>query len=310
MNDRYRYAFSIFTPTFNRAHLLPRLFNSLKSQTFNDFEWIIVDDGSEDETAHVVESFYSQCDFPINYQFQSHQHKKVAFNLGVKLAKGEFFLAVDSDDELLPSALELLLSTWNTIPQRNQAQYAGVTGLRIDESNNIVGTKFPYTNLDSDYLELFYRYKIKGDKCGFIRTEVLKQFPFPEDIPNHVPEGVVWAKIARLYKTRNINEPLLRAYKGADQITAYKYHLKSLQENAEGHAYWAREILMNELDYFYQRPFWFFKIAANYTRFHLHMKRKDSIYQYPLHSFYPLALVWSLYPIGVGRFIFDYLRNK
>lgn len=309
MNEKYTYTFTVFTPTYNRAHLLPRLFESLMSQSFTDFEWVIIDDGSKDETSHIVQTFNSGGLFPIRYQFQSHQHKKGAFNLAVKLARGKFFLPVDSDDELLPKALEILNHSWNEIPPKQQNHFSGVTGLRIDEYNRIVGTPFPKTKMDSNSLEMFYCYKIKGDKCGFIRTAILIQFPFPENIPNHVPEGVVFSKIARLYKTRYINEPLLKAYKNSDQITNYKHHLKSLQENADGHAYWAKEILTNELDYFPQRPFWFFKIAANHTRFHLHMKIKDSESNYPIQSKNANVLVWLMFPIGLIRFLLDYLRK-
>jgi len=83
MSVLYPKPFTVFTPTYNRAYCLPRLFKSLKSQTYTDFEWLIVDDGSDDNTSQVVESFYSDCNFPIRYQFQAHQHKKTALNLGV-----------------------------------------------------------------------------------------------------------------------------------------------------------------------------------------------------------------------------------
>ena len=310
MNKEFLYTFTVFTPTYNRAHLLPRLFESLRSQSFIDFEWIIIDDGSEDETSETVQAFNSIGSFPILYQYQPHQHKKVAHNLAIKLARGKLFLPVDSDDELLPTALEILSQNWNEIPEDQQALYAGVTGLRIDESNKIIGTKFPLNKMDSTSLDMFYCYKIKGDKCGFIRTDILLEFPFPENIPNHVPEGVVFSKIARFYKTRYINEPLLKAYKNANQITNYKYQLRLLQENADGHAYWAREILTNELDYFRQRPFWFFKIAANYTRFHLHMKMKGSLNKYPIQSKQAKGLVLAMLPIATIRFLLDYRRKN
>ncbi|MGB9669049.1 MAG: glycosyltransferase family 2 protein [Anaerolineales bacterium] len=305
----YPFKFTVFTPTYNRAHLLPRLCSSLTNQTYRNFEWLVIDDGSTDLTNQTMINLIEQSDFPIHYQYQNHAHKKTAFNLGVKLAQGELFLAVDSDDELLPNALEELLKYWELIPTEHRNRFIGVTGLRINEQGTLIGSAFPSSILDSNFLDVFYRYKVKGDKCGFFRTEILKVFPFPEDIPNHVPEGVVLSPIARKYLTRFINVPVLKSYKGEDQITNYKRDLRLLQNNAEGHAYWARQILDNDLDYFFNRPLWFFKIAANYTRFHLHMKKKKSRYHFPIYTNKAKILITLFFPVGVARFLLDYSRR-
>lgn len=81
---------TVFTPTYNRAATLARVYESLQRQTFRDFEWLIVDDGSEDETAELVERWRSTCSFPIRYLWQPNQGKHVAFNRGVELAQGEY----------------------------------------------------------------------------------------------------------------------------------------------------------------------------------------------------------------------------
>ena len=95
------YTFTVFTPTYNRAATLARVYESLQRQTFTDFEWIIVDDGSTDETAELVQQWRSESSFPIRYIWQPNQGKHVAFNRGVELARGELFLPHDSDDESL-----------------------------------------------------------------------------------------------------------------------------------------------------------------------------------------------------------------
>src|SRR5690606_10486908 len=146
----------------------------------------------------------------IRYFWQENRHKKVAFNRGVREAQGKFFLNLDSDDEIVPFALERFLWHWNKIPVSQQERFSGVTALSMNEEGRIVGDQFPGKDyIDSDSLEIWYKYGVKGDKCGFIKTEILKQYPFPEDIDGHVPESVVWSAIAIKYNTRFINEALL-----------------------------------------------------------------------------------------------------
>ncbi|MDL0414398.1 glycosyltransferase family A protein, partial [Clostridioides difficile] len=96
----YKYKFTVFTPTYNRAHLLENLYNDLKAQTydFNDFEWLIVDDGSSDSTKELVEKFISENKLNIRYIYKENGGKHTAINLGVKNADGELFFIVDSDD--------------------------------------------------------------------------------------------------------------------------------------------------------------------------------------------------------------------
>ena len=92
--------FTVFTPTFNRAHTLGRVYASLRAQTYTDFEWLIVDDGSTDGTEELVRGWMAEAPFPLRYLTQVHGHKKAAFNRGVREANGELFVALDSDDEM------------------------------------------------------------------------------------------------------------------------------------------------------------------------------------------------------------------
>ena len=133
--------FTVFTPTYNRAHTLPRAFESLKRQTFRDFEWLIVDDGSTDNTRELIEVWQKDSSFPIRYFWQENAHKKTAFNLGVKEARGELFLPLDSDDEALPDALKILDQHWNNIPESERGKFSSVTGLCVDERGGVVDTK-------------------------------------------------------------------------------------------------------------------------------------------------------------------------
>jgi len=104
--------YTVFTPTFNRAHTLHRVFDSLVAQTYRDFEWIVIDDGSTDDTQSLIKLWQQQADFPIHYHYQVNSGKHIAYNYAVKLAHGELFLVIDSDDGFVVNALESMLYWW------------------------------------------------------------------------------------------------------------------------------------------------------------------------------------------------------
>jgi len=199
------YFFTVFTPTFNRAHLLPAVYSSLLAQRTNDFEWIIVDDGSTDGTETLVTSWIQKSDFPIRYIRQPNSGKHVAINRAVSVARGTLFVIIDSDDELAPGALKSIREVWLSIPEELRVRYAGVAGLCAYKDGRIVGTPFPKDNLDTNNVELRARYRVKGDKFEVFRLEVLREFPFPEDLGSFVTEGLIWNRIARKYQIRCVN---------------------------------------------------------------------------------------------------------
>ncbi len=103
-DTQVQHVFTVFTATFNRAHVLHRVYHSLRAQTFRDFEWLVVDDGSTDGTGALVEAWRAEADFPIRYRYQENRGKHVACNRAVAEARGRFFLTLDSDDACVPQA--------------------------------------------------------------------------------------------------------------------------------------------------------------------------------------------------------------
>ena len=199
-SQHYQYVFTVFTPTFNRAHTLHRVYESLKAQTYRDFEWLIVDDGSTDNTRKLVEQWQQENLFPIRYLYQENSGKHIAFNRGVREAKGELFLTFDSDDSCVPQALERFKYHWDSIPEDKKEKFSAVTALCINQEGEQIGNSFPFEVTDSDSIEIRTKYGVVGEKWGFQRTEVLKMFPFPE-IPGEkfITEGIVWNRLSRQY---------------------------------------------------------------------------------------------------------------
>jgi glycosyltransferase involved in cell wall biosynthesis len=207
VSSPYAFDFTVMTPTFNRAHTLPRVYASLQDQTLSNFEWIVIDDGSTDHTPELVGGWCVHSAFPIRYVRQQNLGKHIARNRAVALASGRFFVGLDSDDWLLPGALARLLEVWQTIPQEQRDQFLGVVGRCALPNGNKIGTDLPSNFLDSEEIELRWSLRITGDNAGMSRTEVLRVFPMPSfEGERFVPEAVVQNRIAQQYKTRYFDE--------------------------------------------------------------------------------------------------------
>ena len=204
-----RSVFTVFTATYNRAHTLPRVYAGLCAQTYQNFEWLIMDDGSTDGTARLVETWQQEAGFSIRYYWQANRGKHIAHNVALEKARGEFFVILDSDDSVVPSALERLLALWESIPEEQKNQFCGAAALCKDQHDQIVGKTLPSPVMDASILEMRFIHKRSQEFFGFYRTEILKQFPFPviEQV-RFIPEGLVWSQIGQHYKIRYANEPL------------------------------------------------------------------------------------------------------
>jgi glycosyltransferase involved in cell wall biosynthesis len=305
-----RYLFTVFTPTYNRAATLPRVYRSLQAQSFRDFEWLIVDDGSTDETRSLVESWQREASFPIRYLWQEHAHKKTAVSRGVAEANGELFLSLDSDDEMFPATLATFRAIWLGIPEADRDRYSGVTGLCVYADGSIVGDRYPRSPLDSNSLENAHRWKIKGEKFGFQRTDILRKFSFPKDINGYVPEGVIWFAIARAgYITRYVNEVLRVYHQTEGSIVHVKRSLVAIR-HAEGAAFAASEELSIDLRQWGLRdPIYFVKRAALYTCSRLALFEQRRAKTYPLRGILPRLLVLLMSPVGLAIYLLDRIRR-
>jgi glycosyltransferase involved in cell wall biosynthesis len=197
---------SVVTPTYERATTLPRLYESLLRQGAEGFEWIVVDDGSEDGSGELVRGWATEAPFAVEYRRQENSGKHTAVNRGVELARGEFCAVMDSDDWYAPRALERMLACWDSIPAGRRDGFANVEGLCAGLDGEPLGDRFPAAVFDSDAFEVEFLHGVRGDTVGMYRRDVLREFPFPEDLGWHVRPGLVWNRIAARYSTRFVDE--------------------------------------------------------------------------------------------------------
>ena len=196
---------SILTPTYNRGKLLLPLYESLKNLTFEDFEWLIVDDGSEDDTEQYALSWIAHnienAEFPICYIKKSNGGKHTAINRGVREANGELILILDSDDTLPSDSLATIAQYYEQC--KGYKDCAGVCGLMAHHDGQLIGTGFPKDPMYES--ALLFRYAEKGNVTGDLlevyKTSVMREFPFPEiENERFCPESLVWNRIANKYK--------------------------------------------------------------------------------------------------------------
>jgi glycosyltransferase involved in cell wall biosynthesis len=262
---------SVFTPTYNRANTLYRLFLSLQNQTRKDFEWILINDASTDETDALVERIKSEADFSIHYFKQpvnSGKHK--AHNKAMELAKAELFTVVDSDDELELNAISRVLQLWASFPEAEKKTYSGFYLTCKLKKSNYYAPEVNNAINDTNDIDIVYKLKLTGDRWAVRRTDVFKEFPFPENFSGpYYPEGIIWKKIGAKYRFRIFDEPLyiinydgeeslMRAFDGWTKDTKYVIEI-------------ALDHLNNYFKYFFDAPFLFLQQALYFTVFSFYM---------------------------------------
>ena len=242
-DEQYDFTFTIFTPIYNRANTLARVFTSLNAQTFRDFELVMINDGSKDNSHEVALELIKTATFPVNYiNNDVNRHKMACFVQAIEAAKGQFILPFDSDDECTPNALEVFINEYNAIPDGQKERISGVTCLCNDQFGNLVGEKFPESPYYSNtfYQQLYY--PNAQEKWGFTKTRILKGLQINKAIfsRGYIPEGVIWELIAKQdYKTKYINETLRTYYLDTENAISIQNH----EKDAFGMAVYSLSIL-------------------------------------------------------------------
>jgi glycosyltransferase involved in cell wall biosynthesis len=305
--------FTVITPSYNREKTLRRVYESLLVQSFTDFEWIIVDDGSTDNTAELARQFISDQKIDIKYIFQKNGHKKTAVNNGILASRGHFIVILDSDDQLLPNSLKYFYEAWIDIPSDSRSYYCGVTGLVEGVGNVKVGSKFPFESFDSTSLDLIYKYHLDGEYLNMIRTDLHKEYLFPCNFEGLCPEGIVWSRIGSKYKTRYINKVVRKYFESEDSISKGDQTnsvLAGYIKNASGMYLYNIEKFDSHFKFILRDPEALIKLSSDHTRLWLHQNESSLKYMYNINSVFKKTIILIFSPVGVALFLRDRWRLK
>lgn len=167
---------TIFTPTFNRGYILHRCYESLKRQTSKDFVWLIIDDGSTDNTKELVDKWIEENEVEIQYHWQENQGMHGAHNTAYELMETELNVCLDSDDYMPDDAVKKINDFWNKF---GSDEVSGIIALDSYTNGQVIGSKLPQELKTSTLFNLYYKYGLTGDKKVIYRTKLTKDFPYP-----------------------------------------------------------------------------------------------------------------------------------
>lgn len=292
---------TVFTPTYNRANTLDIAFESLMAQTVRGFEWLVVDDGSSDNTRDVMEAIQKRADFPVRYFYQENNGKHIAQNRGLMEARGKFYAVLDSDDSLFPNALETLLAQWEGIPDEQKPHFRGVVCRTYDSKHNrVLGEKGDWAYVDASELDAVFKHRFRFDLWGINRTEVLREFLNPAIMGGqksglkYFPEVVIYDRIGRKYLARYINVCLYNYNKNDQENSCTQKHTKRYRENYHLWLHYINEAF----DYFFYDPKRFIKSFIGLARDGIYCGMRFNQVISQINGLHKRIIFLLLYPAG------------
>ena len=208
---------TIFTPTYNRCDTLKRLYNSLECQTNKNFEWVIVDDGSSDNTCQFLSQIKKISSFPLYTYSQDNSGKHIAINKGLDMANYPWFFIVDSDDYLPKNAINLILNYLNSLP----STLDGLVARKAHMNGVIIGDSFKKSSFISDSVDRKFNLRLNGDLAEIYKTAIMRDLKFPIfKGQKFCAEGLMWNRLAKNHKALFIDEVVYIAEYLEDGLSA------------------------------------------------------------------------------------------
>lgn len=288
---------TIFTPAYNRAHTIGRTYESLCRQTCQDFEWLVVDDGSQDHTRTLVDGWIQENKISIRYIYKENGGMHTAHNVAYEHITTELNTCIDSDDYMPDDAVEKIVNHWK---KYGSDQYAGILGLDQTIGGKILGERFPLGLFSTTLFGYEAQSKVVGDMKLVLRTDVVKKYP-----PYPVFEGEKYVGLAYLYvlidqdyELLALNEVLVIVDYQVGGSTSSTY--KQYWHNPKGFAFY-NNVKLKYVKTFKQR----IKSSILYVANSIRAKN----YKMLSESNAPW-LTFFLFPVGLAFFCFVYYKYK
>lgn len=292
-------AITVFTPTFNRAYCLGNLYDSLTRQSNKDFVWMIIDDGSTDDSTDLVARWIDEGKVEIIYLFQQNQGMHGAHNTAYQNIETALNVCIDSDDYMPDDAIEKILDFWNANQQPN---WAGLIGLDAYKDGAIVGTPFPAGMKTCKYFQLKSKYGVIGDKKFVYRTDVIKKYPeYPLfEGERFVPLGYKYLLIDQDYDLGVMHDVLCIVEYMPDGSS--KNILRQYVKNPKGFAF-ERKVRMRYAFNFKER----FTNAVHYVSSQIFLKQFNLLKDSPNK---PLTILAIPFGILLNMYVRQTVKNK
>lgn len=290
---------TVLTPTYNRKYILNNAYNSLLAQTDHDFEWLVIDDGSNDDTEGLIKSYIKEEKINIRYFYKKNGGKHTALNMGIKKAKGSMLIILDSDDILTKNAIELIKTY-----EKKYKDYKNICGfsfLKTFPNGKKIGREYQEKEIIDNYINFRHNRNITGDMAEVFWTKILKNYQFPvfKD-ENFLSEAIVWNKIALKYDTVYIHKGIYIADYIEDGLS--KNFFKLVYKNPIGASENANMFLNKKFKLIIR-----LKNAILYDGYSLVAKRKIKEL---VDNCNDKKLSIIMLPLGYIFKIFLYLKNK
>ncbi|MDP2527931.1 glycosyltransferase family 2 protein [Maribacter dokdonensis] len=229
----FQYKFTVFIPVYNASKTIEAVFESLNAQTFKDFEVIIINDGSTDNSDKIIRENLSDLNFEHTYVNNQNNINKFGILFeAIKKAKGEFFVIHDSDDRCTQNALETFLHQYNTIPDELKEQISGVTCKCKNQFGEEIGKNLPFEPLYSNTFESSIKYGLSFEKWGVVKTRLLKSIKIDDFIigKGMIPESFIWMIFAKNNYITKYCSDIIRIYyvDNENSLSTLKYDKKAL----------------------------------------------------------------------------------
>lgn len=288
---------TVFTPTYNRAYCLSQVYDSLVCQTNQDFIWMVIDDGSTDDTKELVQSWINENKIIIHYIYQENQGMHGGHNTAYQNINTELNLCIDSDDFMPNDAIEKILNFWNTNKDDNR-DIAGIVALDAYKDGQIIGKKIPESIKKCTLSELYQIYNISGDKKLIYRTDIIKKFPLYPIFKGEkfVPLGSLYLMVDQKYNLLPLNEIVCVVEYLADGSSMNIF--KQYRRHPMGFAY-SRKVAMKYGITYKQK----FKNAIHFVANNIQLRKLSFIYKTP-------NIFMTILAIPFGIFLYFYILFK
>lgn len=288
---------TIFTPAFNRAYCLHHCYESLKRQTCKDFIWLVIDDGSTDNTKELIETWQEEGKVEINYCWQKNQGMHGAHNTAYEKTDTELNVCIDSDDYMPDDAVEKILAFWAA---HGNEKVSGMVGLDADKDNQILGTTLPKHLKQASLFDLYYKHGVTGDKKLVYRTALTKKYPYPIfENEKYVGLAYKYYMLDKDYELLLMNEVICHVEYLADGSSMNM--LKQYHTNPLGFSFYRKELM--------KLPFadttFKFRQAIHYVSSNLISKNGAFIKETPEKILTALA-----FPLGFLLYLYVLSKNR